>query len=98
MEIIELRSVAPLDWEVAIRRDVKAGRLIVVDPAPRMCGVASEVVDIVCDKALFSRPKRPVVPPYNTRHSSSLRHGVRTSPLSCGSGNYAAIRRMISNG
>lgn len=60
VEVIDLRTVVPLDWETVIESAAKTGRLIVVDPAPRMCGVAAEVVAVVCEKA-FNRLKCPVV-------------------------------------
>ena len=59
-EVVDIRTVTPLDRQ-AIRKSVeKTGRLIVVDPAPGMCGVASEVSATVAETT-FERLKGPII-------------------------------------
>jgi pyruvate/2-oxoglutarate/acetoin dehydrogenase E1 component len=58
-EVIDLRSLKPLD-EAAILRSVrKTGRLVVVHEAAAPCGVGAEVTAIVVEKA-FAALKAPV--------------------------------------
>src|SRR5690349_2589331 len=42
-EVIDIRTVVPLDWKTILGSVYRTGRLVVVDPAPRTCSVASEV-------------------------------------------------------
>jgi pyruvate dehydrogenase E1 component beta subunit len=58
-EVIDLRSVLPLDEELIISSVSKTGRLIVADTGWRVCGVAAEVAAIVAEKA-FDRLRAPV--------------------------------------
>lgn len=58
-EVIDLRSVVPLDQNTIIDSVTKTGRLIVVDPAPRICSVASEVAAIVVENA-FAALRAPI--------------------------------------
>lgn len=60
VEVIDLRSVVPLDSTTILRSVTKTGRLVVVDPAPGMCSVASEVA-AMCAEAIFSNLKGPIV-------------------------------------
>lgn len=59
-EVVDIRSVAPLDRRTILTSVAKTGRLIVVDPAPGTCSVASEVAATVAEQA-FTRLKAPVV-------------------------------------
>ena len=60
VEVIDVRTVVPLDRRTIIDSVNKTGRLIVVDPAPAMCSVASEVAASVAEQA-FKCLKAPVV-------------------------------------
>jgi pyruvate dehydrogenase E1 component beta subunit len=59
-EVIDLRSLKPLDEEAIVRSARKTGRVLVVHEASRMCGVGAEVAAIVADQA-FDALKAPVV-------------------------------------
>lgn len=59
-EVVDLRSVVPLDRSLILNSVRKTGRMVVVDPAPRMCGVASEVAATVAEHA-FDFLKAPVL-------------------------------------
>jgi pyruvate/2-oxoglutarate/acetoin dehydrogenase E1 component len=49
VEVVDPRTLVPLDVE-AIRRSVaKTGRLVVVDEACRTCSAAAEIVSLVCE-------------------------------------------------
>ncbi|MFQ5613675.1 MAG: alpha-ketoacid dehydrogenase subunit beta [Anaerolineae bacterium] len=54
VEVIDLRTIAPLD-EAAIAASVnKTGRAVVVHEAPRSGGVAAEVVAVINEQCLYS--------------------------------------------
>ncbi len=53
-EVLDLRTLAPLD-EAAILDSVnKTGRLVVVNEAPSTCGIASEVAALVAERAIYA--------------------------------------------
>jgi pyruvate dehydrogenase E1 component beta subunit len=59
-EVIDLRSLKPLD-EAAILASVrKTGRLVVVHEANRLCGVGAEIAALVAEEA-FASLKSPIV-------------------------------------
>jgi len=59
-EVVDLRSVTPLDRGTILESVRRTGRLLVVDPAPRTCGIASEVIATVSESA-FDSLKAPVI-------------------------------------
>ncbi len=58
-EVIDLRTVAPLDRQTVLESVAKTGRLLAVDLAPGTCGVASELAATVAEQA-FDRLRAPV--------------------------------------
>lgn len=60
VEVVDIRTVVPLDRQTIIDSVAKTGRLIVVDPAPGMCSVASEISATVVENA-FDRLKQPII-------------------------------------
>lgn len=52
-EIIDLRTISPIDRETIIESVKKTGRLIVVHEAPKTLGVGSEIVAIANEKAFL---------------------------------------------
>jgi len=59
-EVIDLRSLKPLDETTILASARKTGRVVVVHEASRMCGVGAEVAAIVAEHA-FASLKAPVV-------------------------------------
>jgi pyruvate/2-oxoglutarate/acetoin dehydrogenase E1 component len=59
-EVIDIRTVVPLDRQTIVSSVAKTGNLIVVDPAPHTCGVAAEIVAIVSESA-FEYLQTPIV-------------------------------------
>lgn len=59
-EVIDLRTVSPLDEETILESVRKTGKLLVVQETYRRCSVSSEVAAIVAEKAVRSL-KAPVV-------------------------------------
>ena len=54
VEIIDLRTVAPLDVETIIQSVEKTGRVVVVQEAQRQAGVAAQVVSEISERAILS--------------------------------------------
>ncbi len=64
-EVIDLRSIVPLDLDGVLASVRKTGRLVVIDEDNPRCSVASDLVGLVCEAA-FSDLKAPpamVLPP-----------------------------------
>jgi pyruvate dehydrogenase E1 component beta subunit len=59
-EVIDLRTLWPVDIEAIIRSVQKTGRLVVVHEAPKTCGFGAELVSLVCEKAFFHLEAPPV--------------------------------------
>ena len=53
-EVIDLRTLQPLDTETVIQSVKKTGRAIVVHEAPRTCGFGAELVALVQERAFLS--------------------------------------------
>lgn len=58
-EVLDPRTIVPLDREAILSSVRKTGRIVVVDDAPRMCGFAAEVAALVAESA-FDSLKSPV--------------------------------------
>lgn len=58
-EVIDLRSIVPLDKDTVLESVAKTGRLVVVGEAIRFCGSAAEVAAIVAEEA-FRSLKAPI--------------------------------------
>ena len=60
VEVIDLRTLVPLDIETVIESVKKTGRVVIVHEAPRTCGFGSELAALVNDKA-FEYLEAPIV-------------------------------------
>ena len=60
-EIIDLRTISPIDRETIVESVKKTGRLLVVHEAPRTLGVGSELVSIANEKAFLYLEAPPTV-------------------------------------
>lgn len=54
VEVIDPRSLVPLDEEAILESVAKTGRLVVADPAYRTCSAASEIAAMVVERAFDS--------------------------------------------
>lgn len=59
-EIIDLRTLSPLDEETIIASVQKTGRAVVIQEGPRTCGLAAEISALIMEKT-FGSLKAPVV-------------------------------------
>ncbi|MBI4153818.1 alpha-ketoacid dehydrogenase subunit beta [Candidatus Woesearchaeota archaeon] len=53
LEIIDLRTVSPIDMETVLSSVKKTGRVIVLHEAPRNCGVGAEVAARIAEAAML---------------------------------------------
>ena len=59
-EVIDLRSLKPLDEAAILASVTRTGRLVVVHEANRLCGIGAEIAALVAEKA-FARLKAPII-------------------------------------
>ena len=59
VDVIDCRTLVPLDEDAIIKSVAKTGRLVVVDEARDRCGAASYIAALVADKG-FAHLKAPV--------------------------------------
>ncbi len=74
-EIIDLRTLVPLDERAVIASVEKTGRAVIVHEAARFCGFGGELAAILAEKAFYSL-KAPIarVTGYDTPFPYSLEH------------------------
>jgi pyruvate dehydrogenase E1 component beta subunit len=74
VDLIDLKTIKPLN-EFLIKSSVKrTGRLVVVDDTWKTCGLAAEIIALVCEEglALKSPPIRVTYPDYPSASSPAL--------------------------
>ncbi len=59
-EVVDLRSLVPLDEKAVIDSVEKTGRAVIVHEAARFCGFGAELAALLSEKALYSL-KAPIV-------------------------------------
>jgi pyruvate dehydrogenase E1 component beta subunit len=52
-EVLDLRTLKPLDEAALLRSAAKTGRVVIVQEAPRTCGFGAEVAAILAEKAIL---------------------------------------------
>lgn len=75
IEVVDLRSLVPLDADTVLASVQKTGRVVIVHEAPRTCGFGAELSAIIAEKALTSL-QAPVlrVTGYDTPFPYTLEH------------------------
>lgn len=58
-EVIDPRTLSPLDTNTIVDSVMRTGRLVITEPAHGICGAAAEIAAVVSDKA-FSALKAPI--------------------------------------
>jgi len=74
-EVIDLRTLSPIDWDTVIESVEKTGRLVVVDEANPRCSIAADVAAHVAQEAfdaLKAAPKMVTAPHTPVPFSSAL--------------------------
>ena len=54
VEVVDPRTIVPLDKETILKSVEKTGRLVVVDPAQKRCSVASEISAMVAQEGFWT--------------------------------------------
>ncbi len=75
IEVVDLRTISPMDTLTVLRSVAKTGRLVVLDLDWKAIGVASEIITLVCEEMmekLKARPVRVCLPDSHTPMSSTL--------------------------
>jgi pyruvate/2-oxoglutarate/acetoin dehydrogenase E1 component len=94
VEVVDARTLAPLDTCTILESVAKTGRLVVVDPAHRVCSVASEIAATAAEEA-FDRLRAPVLrvttPQVPIPFSPALERGLYPSADKVAS----AVRRTL---
>jgi pyruvate/2-oxoglutarate/acetoin dehydrogenase E1 component len=52
-EVLDIRTLKPLDEEALLASAAKTGRVVIVQEAPRTCGYAAELAAILAEKAIL---------------------------------------------
>jgi pyruvate/2-oxoglutarate/acetoin dehydrogenase E1 component len=53
VEVLDLRTLKPMDEDALLASAAKTGRVVVVQEAPRTCGYAAEVAAVLAEKAIL---------------------------------------------
>jgi pyruvate/2-oxoglutarate/acetoin dehydrogenase E1 component len=53
VEVLDIRTLKPLDEDALLASVAKTGRVVIVQEAPRTCGFAAELAAIIAEKAIF---------------------------------------------
>ncbi len=59
-EVIDLRTLWPVDIDTIVESVKKTGRVVIVHEAPKTCGFGAELVSLVCEKAFLHLEAPPV--------------------------------------
>jgi 2-oxoisovalerate dehydrogenase E1 component beta subunit len=59
-EVVDLRTLWPVDIDAIMRSVTKTGRLVVVHEAPRSCGFGAELVSLLAERAFWHLLAPPV--------------------------------------
>jgi pyruvate dehydrogenase E1 component beta subunit len=54
LEVIDLRTISPIDTETIVTSIRKTGRGVIVHEAPKTCGLGAEIIALINEKALLS--------------------------------------------
>ena len=94
VEVIDLRSLVPLDRDAIVASVSKTGRLIVVDEDYQSFGVSGEVIASVAERqpALLKHVSRVCVPDVPLPYASQLEYGVLPTPARI----EAAVREALA--
>ena len=83
-EIVDLRSLVPLDEDAILTSLAKTGRLVVADESPPRCSIASEIIALAVEKGmdlLKAPPQRVNRPPVHVSLSKPLEDHLMPGPV-----------------
>ncbi|NLT05856.1 MAG: alpha-ketoacid dehydrogenase subunit beta [Solirubrobacterales bacterium] len=97
VEVIDPRTLVPLDWDTILASVEKTGRLVVADPAHLSCSAASEILATVAERAFSSLrvpPLRVTTPDMNVPFAPSMLVGFYPDPDRIAAG----VRKVVDHG
>jgi len=98
VEVIDPRTLAPLDVPTILDSVGKTGHLVVADPAHRICSVASEISAIVAEEA-FDSLRAPIVrvttPQTHIPFSQALEKGMYPDATSIAAAVRSVVQRRV---
>jgi pyruvate/2-oxoglutarate/acetoin dehydrogenase E1 component len=96
VEVVDLRSLVPLDREAIVASVSKTGRLIVVDEDYQSLGLSGEVIASVVERrpGLLKHVSRVCLPDVPIPYASQLEHSVLPTPERI----EAAVREAMGGG
>ncbi|MEY4511156.1 MAG: hypothetical protein RLZZ450_3278 [Pseudomonadota bacterium] len=59
-EVIDLRTLWPVDIDTIVESVKRTGRVVIVHEAPKTCGFGAELVSLICEKAFLHLEAPPV--------------------------------------
>ena len=59
-EVIDLRTLWPLDIDTIVASVKRTGRVVIVHEAPKTCGFGAELVSLICEKAFLHLEAPPL--------------------------------------
>ena len=80
VEVVDPRSLVPLDYATILASVEKTGRLVVADPSHRTCSAASEIAAIVAEEGFWSL-QAPIVRVTAPRHAHPVQPAARAAAL-----------------
>jgi pyruvate dehydrogenase E1 component beta subunit len=95
-EVIDLRTLKPLDEATVLASIRKTGRLMIVHEASGLCGVGAEIAALAAEKALLSL-KAPVVRLTGPDVPAPSSHALEQAFLPQPEAVVAAARRMVGS-
>jgi acetoin:2,6-dichlorophenolindophenol oxidoreductase subunit beta len=94
VELIDPRTLKPLDVETIVRSVQKTGRLVLVENAHRVLNASAEIAAVVCEEA-FESLKRPIIrlsaPDVHVPFSPALENGFYPTKEQI----VAAVKRLL---
>jgi len=93
-EVIDLRTLKPLDTETILASVRKTGRLVVVHEASGMCGVAAEVAALAVERA-FDALKAPVVRLTGPDAPAPASYVLEQASIPQAEGIVAAVKQLL---
>lgn len=97
VDVIDPRSLVPLDWDTILSSVDRTGRLVVADASHRTCSAASEIAATAaeeCFAALRAPVRRVVTPDVHTPFSPALEAGMYPDAAKIA----AAVRETLGQG
>lgn len=92
-EVIDLRTLVPLDIETVVASVIKTGRVIIVHEAPRTSGYGAELVAVINEHCFLNLEAPPVrITGYDTPFPYSLDHEYMPTPAKIA----GAIRKTVN--